>query len=380
MSTRYAVARYCFAGIGDHLLCLIGAWWVARRTGRTLVVDWRGSRFNSDPAGGRNCFFDYFEPVERLGDVRLIADDRVGAIDYPLPIWPDKWNPATLASLDHLKHTAEEFAAVNRLVQSNEDAPQPTVVLNQFIDPAPPRAAIRAMLADLRPAQSIREEAQRFWDRHVGSAPAIAIHLRHGNGENVGDRAAYWLGAGSLVRQLLMNSRNDIHRAGLTGRFSDNMPTSLVGSPEQARAERRFCRRVAARFHALARSAGFANAVPILFCDSAQIVRTMSEVLPTTVVLPKRLMGRGGGPLHQFDAESVRHTAHGVRAGNVADRITREMFIELELMQRCAGLLYMDSGFSILSRIRLDDQRIFRLQPSLLNRNITRIVRRLTSH
>jgi hypothetical protein len=345
-----------------------------------LVVDWRGSRFNTDPVGGRNCFFDFFEPLSLLGGVEVIADDRVGAIDYPLPMWPDKWNASTLASPDHLKHTADEASEVNRLVASDRDPPQPTIILNQWIEPVPPRDAVRRMLDDLRPAPLIRGPAQLFWDQHVGSRPAIAIHLRHGNGENVGDRAAYWLGGAALVRQMLNDKRNDIHRPGLSGRFSDNAAASLVGTPGQARAERRFCRHVAQQFRDLARSLGLQNAVPVLFCDSAQIIERMRNELPALVIRPKRLRSPGEGPLHQFDAASVRHGLHGgVRAGTVPNEITQDMFIELELMNRCVGLVYMDSGFSILSRIRLDDNRQLHLRPSLLNRSISRIVRRLTA-
>ena len=43
---QVVVARHPNGGIGDHLSCLIGAWFYAKRTGRTLVIDWRGSRFN----------------------------------------------------------------------------------------------------------------------------------------------------------------------------------------------------------------------------------------------------------------------------------------------------------------------------------------------
>lgn len=380
MADRYVVARYCFGGIGDHLLCLIGAWWVSRRTGRTLVVDWRGSRFNPHSAAN-NCFSTYFESLTKLGGVDVIADDSVGGIAFPSPMWPAKWTSSTLAGVDHMKHTANEFADVNRFVTSDEDLTHPTVVLNQWIEPIPPRDAVRNMLKELRPIESIRAEAQHFWDEHIGSRPAVAIHLRHGNGENVGLRAAYWLGPIALIRQLILNSRNDIHKPGLSGRFSDNAAESLVGNPSQAGAERRFCRRVAREFRKMSRSTGLANAVPFLFCDSAQIIEVMREALPTLVVCHKTLLKQGDGPLHQFDANAIGYSANGgVRGGAISNSITREMFVELELMRRCDALLYMDSGFSILSRISLDNSRLSLLVPNIVNRYIIKIMRRLTSH
>jgi len=61
-----------------------------------------------------------------------------------------------------------------------------------------------------------------------------------------------------------------------------------------------------ARIHKLCRSAHLTDAVPFLFCDAAQIVETIREVLPAVVVRPKRLRETGGGPLHQLDATAVR--------------------------------------------------------------------------
>ncbi len=378
MSIRYVIARHCFGGIGDHLSCLVGAWWLARRTNRTLVVDWRGSRFNADPTGRRNCFADFFEPRDKIGGVEIIADDRVGVLDYPTPIFPDKWTPAILATPDHMKHTAAEIVAVNRLVTSEADPIEPTVALNQWVEPSPPRAAVRILLDELQAVVPIRSEAQRFWTEHIGLAPAVAIHVRHGNGENVGLRAAYWLGPIALVRQLAMNARNNVHGPRLFGRFSDNMPESLVGTPAQAGTERRFYKRVAAEVFALARSAGLKNGVPLLFCDAAQVVQGMRQVLPNLVVQSKRLLGPGEGPLHQLDANRIQHSDHGgIRNQGIAADITREMFVELELMRRCDGLVYMDSGFSLFSRIRLDDGRISRLEPTLLNRLIVKMMTRV---
>lgn len=381
MATRYVVARYCFGGIGDHLLCLMGAWLVARRTGRTLVIDWRGSRFNHDPSGARNCFHDYFAPVQQLGGVKVIADDSVGEINYPQPIWPDKWNPSSLAGVEHMKHAVHEISELNRIIASNEDPQAATFVLNGWPEPISLPPEIASMLPELQLSDSIRQEAQLFWDEHVGTCPAVAIHLRHGNGENIGDRAAYWLEPISLIKQLMLNSRVNIHRSGLSGRFSDNAAISLVGTSAQARAEKRFCRRVAAEFRALAKTANLQRAVPFLFCDSGQIIATMRHTLPTLVVRSKRLPERGDGPLHQFDAVAVTHApGGGVRGGTIATEITHEMFVEVELMRRCSGLVYMDSGFSILSRIRLDKSRQARLKPTRLNQFISKAVSKLALH
>jgi hypothetical protein len=370
---RYVVARHCYGGIGDHLSCLVGAWWLAKRTNRTLVVDWRGSRFNPDPSLESNCFFSYFSARHGIGGVEIIADDRVGDFNYPMPVWPPKWTPSALASPNHLNHDLAEIAQANKLVTSEIDPAEPTIVLNQWLDPPPPREAVRLFLQDLRPVEAIADEAQRFWDAHIGKAPAVAIHIRHGNGENLGSRAAYWLGPVALTRQLIMNARSDVHKRGISGRFADNMPPSLIGVPDQAVYEHRFCRAVAEAFYSLA----IPNAVPFLFSDAGHIVEVIREFLPTVVAKPKREVKRGEGPLHQINAASVRHDSNGIRSGTISDDIVFDMFVELELMRRCSGLVFMDSGFSLLTRTSLDENRLIRLKPTLINRLISRIVERM---
>jgi hypothetical protein len=328
----------------------------------------------------RNCFYEYFEPRQTLAGVDVVADDSVGEISYPAPYWPGKWTASILATPNHVKHSAGEVASVNQMATSDEDPAEPTIVLNQWVDPPPPRQAVRELLNELQPVDSIRAEAKKFWDDHIGDAPAIAIHIRHGNGENVGARAAYWLGPVALIRQLAMNSRNNMHTSGLFGAFSDNMPPSLVGTSSQAGAERRFCNEVASQFRSFSRAIGLRTAVPMLFCDAAHVVEVMREALPSIVVLPKQLLGEGAGPLHQFRADAVQYGEQdSIKSGTISERITRDMFVELELMRRCSALLYMDSGFSLLARINLDESRVRRLRPSFANRSITRIMSRLSS-
>jgi hypothetical protein len=118
------------------------------------------------------------------------------------------------------------------------------------------------------------------------------------------------------------------------------MPPSLIGAPEQAKYERRFCRTVAEAFYSLA----IPDAVPVLFSDAAHIVDTMREVLPTVVAKPKRQVKRGEGPLHQINSASVDQGS-GVRSGTISDDIVFDMFVELELMQRCSGLVFWTADF-----------------------------------
>lgn len=378
MERRYVVARHAFGGIGDHLSCLIGSWWLARRTGRTLVIDWRGSRFSSDPFARRNCFLDYFELEDRLGGVEVIADDRVGEIAWPTPIYPPKWTSALLASPVHMKHTTEEIVSVNRIVNGDEDPVEPTIVINQWISPHPPKAVVGHLLAELRPTAAIAADAERFWSTTFGSSRVIGIHVRHGNGENIGHRAAYWLGPLALIRQLHLNGTNDVHRPGLSGRFLDNMPDSLVGLESQRRYEGRFYRAIGAEFDRLARSTGIDRA--LLFTDAPHVLQGLEAFIPKLAGAPTKLLQAGAGPLHQLDGKSVATSAEGGITNAGIDRgITHDMFVELELLRRCEGLICMESGFTIFAQRQLPDSHIRFLLPSATNQLVMKAMSRLSS-
>lgn len=137
--SKFVVSRRS-TGWGDCIISLISAWHYARRTGRTLVIDWRSSCYLGDPS--RSAFPAYFEPVRSIGGVPVVADDMVGTLNYPTPVqvsfghdalrglnrWLAERNLAPSAqhvtTAYHLSH-AEERA----LVERGEDVAAPTVVL-----------------------------------------------------------------------------------------------------------------------------------------------------------------------------------------------------------------------------------------------------------
>ena len=85
----------------------------------------------------------------------------------------------------------------------------------------------------------------------------------------------------------------------------------------------------------------------------------LRQQLPETTAFDKKMFDFG--PLHQI--------ANGV----VASDVTQEMFTELAIMNRCSALIYMDSGFSILLRTKLDDANALRLRPSFTRRAVMKL-------
>lgn len=366
---QVVVARHPNGGIGDHLSCLIGAWFYAKRTGRSLVIDWRGSRFNPDPTYTHNCFDRFFEGSPMLAGVPTIYGDEVSSLNYETPIFPSKWTIANLSATAHMKHTQDEVGMVNALVTSDRDRPDPTVVFNQWIHPGPPKSVAIELLKALPIAPDLRIASDQIWQENLEDRPGIAIHVRHGNGENIGLRAAYWLDAWTLLRQLRLNATIDIHRAGVNGRFTDNMPESLIPATYLGSHQKGFLKTIAARVQHMKRVRNIPQARPILFCDSPIVVNELKALLPDLVVPPKHFLAAGSGPLH-----SITQTNNVPVPVN--ERITFDMMIELELMRRCSALVCMDSNFSMLSRLLLNDDHVDFLRPTLPNRLVLKGMRR----
>jgi hypothetical protein len=377
LGERYVVARYAYGGIGDHISCLVGAWYFARRTGRVLVVDWRGSRFSDDPALARNAFERWFAPLGTIEGVRSITDDSVASIDWEGPIWPPKWSIDDLRTSVHVRHSAEELRETSALIGSNDDRPEPIVVFNSWLDPWPPRDAAKRFFAHLRFQPEIEAAAEAFRAQVLGGAESIAIHIRHGNGENIGRRAAYWLSPVALVRQLLRNRAVSMHGGSVWGRFHDNMPESLVGTEGQRGGERAFLRKVAGAVNALRTGQGLDGAKPLLFTDAPHIAGLLRAYLPDLQAFEVPPRESNAGPLHQVVPVEVAGRSDALQSTIVDVETTWQMMLELTVMRSAAGLVYMDSGFSAVVRNELDPARVFVLQPSAVNKLIVKVESRL---
>lgn len=192
-------------GWGDCLVSAISAWQYARRTGRTLVIDWRHSLYLEDPQ--RNAFAACFEPVTRIGDVPVVSDDSVAERAYPSPIFESvghralrslgSWLAERHLALDarqvetayHRSH-AEEWA----LLTHDEDRPEPTVMLRCSLSEClPDRELCQTFLAALVPRPAIRDEIDRFVRDELTSTPTVGVHVRYGSRAIADTITPYWL-------------------------------------------------------------------------------------------------------------------------------------------------------------------------------------------
>jgi hypothetical protein len=213
-TTRHVVSRRT-AGLGDLLVNLLAAWRFAEQTGRTLVADWRGSYYAQDPA--QNLFCALFEPVSCLAGVPFVGRDDLSDIPYAEPFHPALW---TRALLDRPPERAVADVIADRdaavmLVRASEDVAAPTVVFEGCINDALPSAArCREVLAQLRPVARVRAEVEAFRAAHLDGRHVVAVHLRHGNGGDIGGHARYWTDFHAAIESCAAAARDAVAQLG----------------------------------------------------------------------------------------------------------------------------------------------------------------------
>lgn len=272
-------------GLGDRIICLCAAWKYARDTQRTLVVDWRHSRYSKKPD---NLFPDCFSNRSELSGVRLIAEPHFDTADLPRPIFPDRWmtdhdiGQHWQAPIDGLP--GERDIAVD-LIRSGNDLSDNTIVFASCInDGIVSFDDARECLTGLSVARSITTDVDRLTAK-IG-APMIGLHIRHGNYGFIGEHAKSWT---SFERAL--------------GRCQKAV--------EQARSK-------------------IGKDLPVfLSTDSVEVQNTVLKRIPNVIIREKYFQRAGAGDLHH---SQDAHLGFG-------DAMT-----EMCILSRCAVLIRYPSG------------------------------------
>ncbi len=200
MADRYVISIRR-AGLGDRLICLAAGWRYARDTGRTLVADWRHCRITPDP--GENGFQRCFRPTTFLAGVPFIGDEQVTTMHFPKPRYPEGWNRDSVLrrgrrprSVLHFRPKVD-FEAERRFavdtIRSGRDMPVPTIVFDRCVnDGLVDLTDARTFFSALRPANRICEQVEAFHRTFIADRRIIGLHVRHGNGGDIGTHAPFW--------------------------------------------------------------------------------------------------------------------------------------------------------------------------------------------
>jgi hypothetical protein len=172
--TAYVVTRpFPESGLGSNLASMAGAWELARRLGRDLVVDWRGMVFLKDASV--NYFTRYFAQVPELDGVRIHYAPSPEAGDH-------------LESADEARReiVPNELAAV---LGADPAALPRYLVLTEYHgldrmgsgDRAAEHFRLRRFYRSLALRPDVQGKLDAFYDAHLANAFVVGINLGTGN-------------------------------------------------------------------------------------------------------------------------------------------------------------------------------------------------------
>lgn len=205
MSMQRSVISIRRTGLGDRLVSLGAAWLFARRTGRTLVVDWRFSGSTAERT--ENAFLRCFENKDALGDVPLVVASGFDTSQSPKPRYPASWSEDARLGLPFLRsgrdYQADQDEAV-ALIRGGTDRSEPTVVFDGCVNDGLVRLDdARAFYSSLRPKAEMADAVERFRRDRLPARPVIGLHVRHGNGGDIMGHARHWRDFDAAIRRCL---------------------------------------------------------------------------------------------------------------------------------------------------------------------------------
>lgn len=273
---RFVVSRRR-TGFGDCLWSLAAAWHLAQRTGRSLVIDWRGSCYLDQPF--TNAFPVFFEAVRDIAGVRVICDDQINQRSFPGPFFPAWWNKP---SIDCVYRPDEQIFRerdeLDQLFQSQQDSEASTVVCDACLIWRCDEDAEREIFRSIKPRSEIQARIDAVYREHFEPYSMIGIHVRHGNGEDIMGHAPYWADPERALRQV---------------------------------------------YDAIEKARALPHTKPVrafLCTDSALVLEKVSTTVPDVFTIQKRFQAPQAGPLHS----AALGTEGGVSA-----------LVEMYLLARC---------------------------------------------
>ncbi|MEG3639055.1 nodulation protein NodZ [Magnetococcus sp. PR-3] len=157
-------------GIGSDLVSVICALNYAIQTGRHLIIDWRQSIYIQDPS--INLFLQLFHIPNQIEGIRVfVAAPQFDDSSLPTPILhSDQW----------------PFEDYHHAMLEGIDRPEPTLLITRPMHHLPSEERQAELFRYIQPAPRLAQKIQPFQTAHFSPRPVIGVHIRHGNGERLG--------------------------------------------------------------------------------------------------------------------------------------------------------------------------------------------------
>ncbi|MGY8668925.1 nodulation protein NodZ [Bradyrhizobium sp. UFLA05-109] len=299
MKERFVVSRRR-TGFGDCLWSLASAWQYAKRTGRTLVIDWRGSCYLDEPF--TNAFGVFFEPIQDIAGVPVICDDRINQLSLPGPFFPTWWNRPSIDCVCRPdEQIFRERDELRQLFEAQDDTHANTVVCDACLMWGCDQDAERQIFRAVKLRSEVQARIDAIYQEHFEGRSVIGVHVRHGNGEDIMGHAPYW------------------------------------ADPE--RALQQVCTAIEK-----AKAASYQKPVRVFLCtDSPKVLDRVSSMFPDLFTTSKRFQAVQAGPLHSAEL--------GAEGGFSA-------LIEMYLLGRCDTVIRFPPTSAFTRYARLVAPRI----------------------
>lgn len=186
-STGYVISMRS-TGWGDCLLSMVSAWYLAKITHKTLVIDWRHSVYLADSK--ENAFSRFFQPMTSLGNVPVICDNSLRLIRDTGPMFCKIWS--RISGADGLQ-TYPNAVFLDDLTAdgASNDFGQSTAVFEGCLCWAIDyKFLMQHVLNNIKLSLPINQILESFYQKNFKSK-MIGVHVRLGNGGNIMNHARY---------------------------------------------------------------------------------------------------------------------------------------------------------------------------------------------
>ena len=195
---------------------LLGAWYFAHRTSRTLVVDWRSSLYLADRKV--NAFPCLFRKPGEIDGVKVICDDSLRKLKFPEPV-------VFLHQMERCEYDA--------LLMDGTDLPAPTLLSRRPMHIFPELEVQKRFYSRLQLHEDVQQEIDEFRRREFAGATVLGVHFRHGNGEYLGFRPGADLHESCMQIAAVCRQMYRAMRPNLKGRFRIFLATDSEEAEQQ---------------------------------------------------------------------------------------------------------------------------------------------------
>lgn len=170
--TKHVVVTRKNTGLGSDLISIVGAIEYAKKTDREVVIDWRSSQYLKKR--NVNLFPLLFQIPQEIDGVRVHSwDETFSDKKLPQPLAPcKKWS----------------FEDYHLEMTKGPEPKNASAIIERPMHHLPDVTAQKRILSCFNPQPAIMEMIGSFDRQEFQGHRVIGVHLRHGNGERLGQK------------------------------------------------------------------------------------------------------------------------------------------------------------------------------------------------